>query len=98
MSRSSGLWAAILLCLVGCFNPPVTRFQTAEENDREKDLAVPTIGDVTELANVTPLRVHGVGIVTGLDGTGDAPKGVYRQMLEQQLRKQRVENVKSILD
>jgi hypothetical protein len=86
-----------MLVLTGCVNPE-TRAQSAEEAEREKDLEVRLIGDVTEVASVQPIQVNGIGLVTGLDGTGYSPNGAYRSMLEQQLRKQKVDNVKALLD
>src|SRR5437016_1154596 len=92
------MMAGMLIVAAGCFTP-FTRMQSVEETEREKDLeAVRTIGDVTEVANVGALQVSGVGFVTGLDGTGDSPKDNFRKMLEEQLRKQKVENIKALLD
>src|SRR5581483_2275261 len=67
-------WAMVLvsLALAGCVNPfttPKTRMLSAEDAEREKDLELPIVGDLTEVANVMPLAVSGVGLVTGLDGT-----------------------------
>ena len=87
----------VLLGSIGCVQTQ-TRLQSAEESEREKDLEVRTIGEVTEVANVQPIQVSGVGLITGLEGTGHTPNGPYRTMLEQQLRKQKVENVKGLLD
>jgi hypothetical protein len=97
MNRWIWVPAVLMLGLTGCVNPE-TRAQSAEETEREKDLEVRLIGDVTEVSSVQPAQVSGVGLVTGLDGTGYSPNGVFRTMLEQQLRKQRVENVKALLD
>lgn len=83
--------------LTGCVTPQA-RFQSAEESEREKDLDVRTIGEVTEVANAQPIQVSGVGVVTGLEGTGHSPPGGFRTMLEQQLRKQKIQNVKALLD
>src|SRR5688572_20251404 len=90
--------AGMLLLLTGCLSP-FTRFQSAEEAERDQDLAVKTIGEHVELANVGALQVSGVGLVIDLPGTGDSPKtGDFRKMLEEQLRKQKVENVKALID
>jgi hypothetical protein len=91
------LKGALLLSLAGCVSPQ-TRGQSAEETEREKDLDVRTVGEVTEVSNVQPIQVSGVGVVTGLEGTGHSPPGAWRTMLEQQLRKQKIENVKALLD
>src|SRR5262245_8091244 len=91
----AGLLAA--LGGLGCLHTQA-RFQSAEESEREKDLDVRTIGEITEVANAGPLAVSGVGLVTGLNGTGHSPSGEFRKMLEDELRKQRVEHVKQLLD
>src|SRR5271165_6432700 len=97
MNRWLWVIGVFLLGLTGCVSPQ-TRAQSAEETEREKDLDVRTIGDVTEVANVQPIQVSGVGLVTGLECSGHSPPGTFRTMLEQELRKQKVENVKAVLD
>jgi len=87
----------MLAAVTGCVSPQ-TRGQSAEETERDKDLDVRTIGQVTEVSNVQQIQISGVGLVTGLEGTGHSPNSTYRTMLEQQLRKQKVENVKGLLD
>lgn len=73
--------------LAGCAHQQ-TRLQSDEEPEREKEVEIKTIGDVTSVANAEPIAVMGVGLVVGLDGTGGgAPPGAYRTMLEDQLRK-----------
>jgi hypothetical protein len=95
-----GLAFVALLGVAGCMSAQ-TRGKYGEEPEKEHgtDLSeVRTIGDVTEVASGGPIQVSGVGLVTGLDGTGGpAPKSMYRDMLEDQLRKHRVENVKELL-
>lgn len=93
------LWAIGLLCfgLSGCLHSG-NRLKSPEEIEKDRDLAVHTVGDVTVLANAGVWQVSGVGLVTGLDGTGDAPKGEFRAELEKQLMVRQVENVKKILD
>ncbi len=89
---------ALLLGLSACVNPQVG-MQPAVDTERDKDLeAVRTIGSITEVGNVLPIQVSGVGLVTGLEGTGGSPPGMYRKMLEEQMRKAKVENVKQWLD
>ena len=97
MDRWIGVLGILLLGLTGCVNPQ-TRAQSAEETEREKDLEVRTIGDVTEVDNVQEIRVSGVGLVTGLNETGHSPPSQYRTMLEQQLRQRKVPDVKGLLD
>ena len=93
------LWLGILvLNLAGCFTPPQTRLKSEDDVDREKDLEVRTIGDVTEVTSANPWQVSGVGLVVGLDGTGGTPPGSWRTMLEAELRQRKVENIKALLD
>lgn len=93
MRRFFGL---ALLALAGCLQSPP--LPTGDDPEREKDLDVRTIGDVTEVGNVSPLQVSGVGLVRGLQGTGGAPPGSYRADLERQLRMNGDEKVKALLD
>lgn len=86
-----------LLTTAGCLQTQAL-FGPAEDSERDKDLDVRTIGEITEVANAGPLPVSGVGLVTGLSGTGHSPPGEFRGMLENELRKQKVEHVKQLLD
>jgi Flagellar P-ring protein len=97
MRRCLGLMGVVLLALVGCVGPQA-RLQMAEDAERDKDLQIKTVGDVTDVANVSPLQVSGIGLVTNLNGTGGTPQGEFRAHLEQYLRKRKVEDVKKILD
>lgn len=68
--------------------------------EKKKDILeeVPTIGDLTEVAGVQPIQISGIGLVTGLNGTGgNAPPGNLRTMLENDLRKRKVSNVAQVL-
>jgi hypothetical protein len=88
----------LLLGMTGCLGPQ-TRLPSAEDIERDKDLeAVYTIGDVTVVANAAPLAVHGVGLVTDLEGTGGSPRGEYRSLLEKELRQRKIDNVARLLD
>jgi hypothetical protein len=89
-----GLLAA--LGLVGCVGPEI-RSQSGEEIDYEK-YDVKTIGDVSTFGNAEPVPVGGVGLVTGLDGTGsNPPLGDYRTMLERELDHAGVRKIKEVL-
>src|SRR5262249_54756502 len=75
-----------------------TRLQKEDEG-RDKDLEVKTIGDVTEVDNAAPTVVSGVGLVTGLEGTGGgAPPGMYRKLLEDELHKRKIEHVRELIE
>ena len=93
MSRYS--LAGVLLLSLGCFHP---NFRLLGPEDKDKDKHVELIRDVAEVANITPLQVSGVGLVEGLNGTGHSPPGEFRKMLERQLRTQKVDNIKALLD
>jgi len=87
MLRHMGaLGLLLVLCLSGCVNPQM-RAKLAEETEKEKDLDIRTVGEVSVIGNVGPMQIHGVGLVTGLDGTGHCPQGFYRNILEQYLLK-----------
>lgn len=80
---------ALAICgvfLAGCVDPQ-KRAQIAEQTQKERDLDIRTAGDVTDWGNTGPLQVHGVGLVTGLAGTGHCPDGFYRNLMEQFLLK-----------
>jgi hypothetical protein len=93
------VWVLGALCaaLLGCANPQ-TRLQAEDEGER-KELDIKTVGKVSTFANTDPMPVSGVGLVVGLEGTGGgAPTGALRTMLEDYLRKRRVEHIKELLD
>jgi hypothetical protein len=95
----AGLFGALLLLPLGCAHAPETsRLQAADETEHDR-YGVKTVGDVSVVGNAQPVRLGGVGLVVGLEGTGgDVPHGdPYRAMLEDQLRKQKVEHVKDLL-
>jgi hypothetical protein len=99
ISPAAAWLSALLLLTGGCFFPQKTPAEIAAD-EREKILAVDTIGAATDVGNVAPLQVQGVGLVTGLDKTGGgAPMGELRKMLEAELRKiPDVGNAKQLLD
>ncbi len=99
MKRHGWMLAAVLLGLVGCSHAQ-TRAHAPDESDPvEQDMkSVKTIGDVTVVGEPNPIQVSGVGLVSGLEGTGGSPPGEYRQMLETQLQKQNVRNTKELLN
>ncbi len=83
--------------LPGCFQTQ-TRLQTEEEEIEEPVFDVITVGDITDVANVEPVIASGVGLVTGLDGTGGGtPPGTLKTYLENELRKRKVRNPKTLL-
>ncbi|HYV35146.1 MAG TPA: flagellar basal body P-ring protein FlgI, partial [Gemmataceae bacterium] len=101
MNRRVLLMAALLLGLVGCFNAQKRGQAPEDSGDRlEPELkALKVIGDVTvDAGGSTGIEISGVGLVCGLEGTGGGvPPGDFRRMLEEQLQKKGVQNVKEIL-
>jgi flagellar basal body P-ring protein FlgI len=97
MNQRLWLFGVFVCGVLGCAHPQ-TRLQVEDEADREKEVEVKTIGDVSSIANAEPIPVSGIGLVVHLDGTGGgAPPGPYRQKLEDQLRKREIPNIKEIL-
>ncbi|HVS39980.1 MAG TPA: flagellar basal body P-ring protein FlgI [Gemmataceae bacterium] len=98
-----GALAAVLLGLVGCKTPSISnlkqqaRLQAGDENETER-YGLKTVGEVTSVGNADPIPLGGVGLVVGLDGTGGDPApDNYRTMLEEQLTKDNVKDVKKEL-
>src|SRR5262245_53300347 len=101
-SRIRNVWVliAILLAgLAGCVELPTHRGQSAEETERDKDLDIRTIGDISTVSNAGILPISGVGLVTHLSGTGGgSPPSMFRKMLEDHLLKQNTRDLKMLLD
>jgi hypothetical protein len=92
----SVLFVAALL-VAGCAHKQ-TRFQSAEDVDRDRD-EVTTIGDVSAVGGAESLHLMGVGLVVNLEGTGGGvPPGDHRTWLEGDLRKRAgLEKIKPLL-
>jgi hypothetical protein len=91
-----GLLAALMLAAGGCLQQQ-TRGQKEEEPEHDR-YQVPTVGEKTNVGGSEPIPVSGVGLVTGLDGTGgEAPADGFRAMLEKDLQVAGVRNVKAVL-
>jgi len=89
--------AAWTASLAGCTTQQA-RLQSEDEEPTRDKYEVRTIRDVGTFDYAEPTVVAGVGLVTGLNNTGgSAPEGDYRTMLERQLLKQGVHNVKDVL-
>ncbi|MCI0683051.1 MAG: flagellar basal body P-ring protein FlgI [Gemmataceae bacterium] len=101
MCRSMWLPVAALLsgvALAGCLGPQ-PRVPSAAQPERDPDLdAVRLIGDVTEVSNAGPIQVSGVGLVTGLEGTGGSARGEFLSMLEKELRQRKIDNTRRLID
>src|SRR5579863_4632884 len=93
-----GVWLFMLPVLNGCVNP-LTRLHPDEEQVREKEIKdVLVVGDITEVSNVGPLGISGVGLVSGLPGTGGFPPATneFRKVLKDELLKRKVKDVDSL--
>jgi hypothetical protein len=92
------LWVigAVLLALVGCAKSNL-RLQ-AEDDVEHTQYSVETINQWAMFDGVDPLAVYAPGLVTGLANTGgDAPPGDERKMLEKELQRDGVLDVKKVL-
>jgi hypothetical protein len=90
------LLLASLAGLAGCSQTQV-RSQKEEETEKERYL-VKTVGEVCTFGNAEPVPVSGVGLVEGLEGTGSpAPAGDMRQIVENELKRAKIPNIKQIL-
>src|SRR5579872_6585238 len=94
-----GVAATLLLAVLGCVHPR-SRGQAEEDAEEKKDLDIRIVRDVTSVGNVGPLPISGVGLVTGLNGTGGSPPAGndFRKLLETDLLKKRVPKVKELLE
>jgi Flagellar P-ring protein len=98
MNRLFLTLGACFLTLAGCTNA-LTRLQSPDETGKKKEIKVQTIGDVTQVWNADPVMVSGIGLVVDLEGTGGgAPPGGWRTMLEDDLRKRGIDQVKELLN
>jgi hypothetical protein len=100
MKRLVAVCAILVLAAAGCLQTQQARLPSAEEAERDKDLdEVKLIRDVATVGNLGDMQVSGVGLVIGLDKTGGgSPPSLWRNMLEEDLRKKGVENVKRLLN
>jgi flagellar basal body P-ring protein FlgI len=79
MQRAGLCLGILLLSLVGCSTEQF-RLQSSDDDKSEKPLDVKTVGSVTSIYGVQPVRVFGVGVVYGLSEKGGATKpGPLRQ-------------------
>src|SRR5437660_12535016 len=86
MLRYLGALGLSCLFLTGGVDPQ-KRLEIVEETEKNRDLDVRIVGEVADFGNAGPMQVDGVGLVTGLAGTGHCPPGYYRNLMEQYLLK-----------
>jgi flagellar basal body P-ring protein FlgI len=93
-----GAAAALLLGLLGCLHNGQLRLHSEDDSEKDRYAEVKTVGDVTAVSNAQAIPLGGVGLVVGLEGTGGpCAADSYRAMLEDDLRKEGVKNVKEVL-
>lgn len=64
----------------------------------EEDDKTQLVGSRVTISGMTTPLIEGVGLVTGLDGTGgDVPPSTYRRMILEDMKKRRVENPQKVL-
>src|SRR5437016_2189205 len=92
--------SALMLASIGCVTPQQTRPQVQDEPPDEERYELKVVGEVTDsISNAELFPVTGVGLVTGLNGTGSAPtQGSLRSRLERELQQKSVRNVKALLE
>jgi hypothetical protein len=89
---------ACLLALVGCLGMDKQTARPQAGDEPAKPDGVATVGSRTEIANVEPVQISGVGLVINLPGTGsNAPPGDFRVEMERILRAKKF-NAKELLD
>jgi hypothetical protein len=94
----AGIAGLVAVWMVGCFGASnvINRSQMADDALEKEAFA--TIGQRTEIGNMDPIPITGVGFVYNLMGTGsNPPQDGYRNMLEQAIRRQKG-NPKELLD
>ena len=76
------------------------RSQSPDDMDSPLETTVdtPLIGDHTTIAGLNLITLQGVGLVTGLDGTGsDPPPSHYREMMLDEMKRRSIKNPNQIL-
>ena len=85
------------------WNPASLRSQspdeeTSETEDFESKVETPFVGDYTQITGKNLIALQGVGLVTGLKGTGgNPPPSVHREALLREMRRRNVKNPNQIL-
>ncbi|MFO1019533.1 MAG: flagellar basal body P-ring protein FlgI [Planctomycetales bacterium] len=99
------LFPLLLLPLfLGCQKLDVVRLQNKDKNKDKKELfetqelKVEYIGDKSQIVGNSPMKLYGVGLVTGLDNTGeDPPPSSYRSTLVREMERRGVKKPNEIL-
>ena len=76
----------------------LARSQSPDDSPLETTVNTPLIGDHTTIAGLNLITLQGVGLVTGLDGTGsDPPPSHYREMMLDEMKRRNIKNPNQIL-
>ncbi|MSR30366.1 MAG: hypothetical protein EXR99_02560 [Gemmataceae bacterium] len=87
---------ALFTLMPGCMHQ-TPRLQAEDETERDR-YGVRTVGEFCTVGNAEPLALGGIGLVGGLEGSGGEPANdANRTMLEDDLKKQGVRNIKEML-
>ncbi len=74
------------------------RSQSPDDSPLETTVTTPLIGDHTTITGLNLITLQGVGLVTGLDGTGsDPPPSHYREMMLDEMKRRNIKNPNQIL-
>lgn len=93
---------SLWLACAGCQKLDVLRFQNSEKEKtnlfEEQELTFDYIGDKAQIVGNSAMVLYGVGLVTGLDNTGeDPPPSNYRTVLVREMTRRGVPNPQEIL-
>jgi flagellar basal body P-ring protein FlgI len=100
--RSRWLMAAtiVVTCLIaGCLTPAVTSEHAELDQVLEQEEPTTlTVGRVTRPVGMRPVKIEGVALVTGLDGTGsDPPPSALRELITSDMQARNVRNLNRLL-
>ena len=87
----------VILAFAGC-SPFLSNRAQSPESELDQVDSTLLVGDVATSYGPGAIAVEGIGLVVGLPGTGSDPEpDIFRAMLEDDMRRRNVENVKQLL-
>ena len=101
----SPLCLVLLLAFVGCQplqlrsqSPDEFEDETTAEEEFSTQIETPLVGDYTNVTGLNTIVLQGVGLVTGLDGTGgDPPPSTQRTVLREDMVRRGVQSPNQLL-
>lgn len=102
----TGVWQGAGTEAADWFRSPFSRKTRSQSPDEDRGPATrpttavdtPLIGEKTTISGLNPIVLQGVGLVTGLDGTGeDPPPSSYRDTIMEEMRRLGIDNRLQIL-